>query len=51
MRQIESVKCICKRKNCERRGNCRACAAYHAQDKKRPLPYCKSRKGTAPPPR
>ncbi|MBS5843214.1 MAG: hypothetical protein KIC77_07005 [Clostridiales bacterium] len=44
MKQTDPVKCICKKKTCERHGNCVACVAYHRQNKKRPLPYCKTRK-------
>lgn len=34
--------CPCKRKKCERHGNCEACLAHH-KDKKHP-PYCEREK-------
>jgi hypothetical protein len=35
-------KCSCKRKKCERHGNCKECMAQHnSENKKYPLPYCK----------
>ncbi len=40
-------RCSCVKKSCERHGNCEACLAFHRQNPKRPLPYCKCRKKKA----
>lgn len=33
--------CSCKRKKCERFGDCTACISHHKTHKRYPLPYCK----------
>jgi hypothetical protein len=38
LRLVAQTGCPCSKKNCARRGQCRACAAYHAEKSR--LPYC-----------
>lgn len=38
--KITPAICPCKKKDCERHGDCERCLAHHATHKKHP-PYCK----------
>lgn len=40
----EKQACTCKKKNCERHGNCDACRAYHAKSKRKLQVACERRK-------
>jgi len=39
--KLENVSCSCKRIKCKRHSNCEECIAYHRNNKKHPLPFCK----------
>ncbi len=42
--RMENKECPCKRKKCERYGNCDACRAYHAASKKNIPVACEKKK-------
>lgn len=33
--------CTCRKKKCERHGDCKACIAYHQENRYHALPFCK----------
>ena len=41
----EQNPCPCKKKQCERHGDCAACRAYHAESKRKRPVACEKEKG------